>query len=81
MASNHVIKGRTKSNGWKLLSDGVTNNFLGIKEKPQGNELNEKVLIKKQRLDDQSFVSPEPTTVPGKYNKCSRNNYWANLLV
>lgn len=76
MASNHVIKSRTKSNGRKLLSDdGVTNNFLGIKEKPQGNELNQKVPIKKQRLDDQSFVSPEPTMVPGKYNKCSRNNY------
>lgn len=66
MASNHVIQGRTKSNGWKLLSDGVTNNFLRIKEKPQRNELNQKVPINKQRLDDQSLF-------PQSQSRCLAN--------
>ena len=55
----------------------MTNNFLMIKDKQQWNGLNQKVPVTlyELRLEDQLFVSPGPSTVPGKYNKCARNNY------
>lgn len=45
MVSSHVVKGRSESNGWKLLNEWVTDTFLRMRDKQQWNELSQKVHV------------------------------------